>query len=49
MKKRTTTVLIAVHAEMRLGVEQSKNCVQRLTFSLFFCNIVDLLVDELCI
>lgn len=34
---------------MRLGVEQSKNCVQRLTFSLFFCNIVDLLVDELCI
>lgn len=23
--------------------------VQRLTFSLFFCNIVDLLVDKLCI
>lgn len=52
----TTVVIIcngmqAIAAGLRhyVDIQQSMHCVQRITFSFFFCNIVDLLIDKVCI
>lgn len=52
----TTVVIIcngtqAIAAGLRncADIQQSMHYVQRITFSFFFCNIVDLLIDKVCI